>query len=92
MALKKDKYYIEVRDNDAIKRNQVFFYFMQITFIRLDGLYLYENFILIDTIKKYQLRKQSVAEVKIMNREKKYRKKKKRKVHPSLLKKRLFFE
>ena len=53
MALKRDKYDIEVRDDDAIKRNQMFFDFMQQTFNRLYGLYLRERFILIDMIMKY---------------------------------------
>ena len=62
MAIKRDKYYIEVRDDDAINCNRIFFDFMQRTFNRMDGLYMDENFILIVTIKKYQLRKQSAAE------------------------------
>ena len=49
MTLKRDKYNIEVRDDDAIKRNQVFFDFMQQTFKSLDGLYMDERFILMDT-------------------------------------------
>ena len=90
MALKRDKYYIEVWYDDAIKRKRIFFGFMQKTFNRLDGLYMDENFILIDTIKKDQLRKHSAAEVEILNREKKYRNKK-RKVHLSLLQKKAVF-
>ena len=43
MALKRDKYDIEVRNDGAIKRNQTFFDFMQQNFNRLDGLYLHEN-------------------------------------------------
>ena len=89
MALKRYKYDIEVRDYDAMKRNRIFFYFMQRMFNRLDGLYMDEIFILIDTIKKDQLRKQSAAEVERLDREKK-RRKKIRKVHLSLLQKRLF--
>ena len=49
MTLKRDKYNIEVRDDDAINRNQVFFDFMQQTFKSLDGLYMDERFILMDT-------------------------------------------
>ena len=60
MAHKRDKYEIEVRDDDAIKRSG-FFDFMQQTFNLLDGLYMDGKFILIDTIKKDQLRKQSAA-------------------------------
>ena len=43
MALKKDKYDIEVQDDDEIKRDQIFFDFMQQTFNLLDGLYMDEN-------------------------------------------------
>ena len=50
MALGRDKYDIKVQNDDAIKRNQIFFDFMQRKFNRLDGLYLHENFLLIDTI------------------------------------------
>ena len=61
MALKRDKYDIEVRNYDGIKRNQILFDFMQRTFNRLDGLYLPEKCILIDLIMKDQLRKHSAA-------------------------------
>ena len=44
MALKRDKYDTEVQNNDAIKRNQIFFDFMQQTFNRLDGLYIHGKF------------------------------------------------
>ena len=57
MALNWDKYYIEVRNDDAIKRNQIFFNLMQRTFNRLDGLYLREICLLIDAITKHQFRK-----------------------------------
>ena len=63
MALNWDKYDIEVRDDDAIKRNQILFDLMQHTFNRLDGLYMDEECILIDTIKKDKFRKQITAEV-----------------------------
>ena len=52
MALNQDKYDIEVRYDDAIKRNRIFFDFMQQTFSCLDGLYMDEKCHLIDTIKK----------------------------------------
>ena len=61
MALNWEKYEIEVRNDDAIKRNRIFFYFMQLMFNRLDGLYLREICLLVDTIIKDQLRKQSAA-------------------------------
>ena len=51
MALNRDKYDIEVRNDDAIKRNRIFFDFMQQTFNRMDGLYLYGKCPLIDTTK-----------------------------------------
>ena len=86
IALKRDKYGIAVRDDDALKRNRILSDSMQRMFISLDGLYMDENFIFIYAIKKYQLRKQSNLEVEILNREKKYRNKK-RKVNPSLIQK-----
>ena len=43
MALKRKKYDIEVHNDDAIKRNQIFFDFMQRTFNFMDGLYLHEK-------------------------------------------------
>ena len=50
MALKWVKYDIEVQNDDAIKRNQILFDFMQRMFNRMDRLYLHEEIILIDTI------------------------------------------
>ena len=44
MALKREKYDIEVQNDDAIKRNRIFFDFMQQTFNCLDELYLHEKF------------------------------------------------
>ena len=76
MALKRGKYEIQVQYDDAIKRNQIFFGFMQQTFSCLDGLYINETNILIDTIKKDQLRKQSAEEVERPDRDKNYRNKK----------------
>ena len=43
MALKQDKYKIEVQNDDAINHNRIFFDFMQQTFNFLDGLYLHKN-------------------------------------------------
>ena len=40
MALKRGKYDIEVRDDDAIKLNRILFDFMQQNFSCLDGLYM----------------------------------------------------
>ena len=44
MVLKREKYDIEVQNDDAIKRNQIFFDFMKRTSNRLDGLYFHEKF------------------------------------------------
>ena len=66
--IKQDKYYIEVWYDDAIKRDRIFFDFMQRTLNRMDVLYMDEHLILIDTIQKDKLRKQSAAEVEITNR------------------------
>ena len=43
MALKRDKYEIEVQNDDAINCNRILFYFMQRTFNRMDGFYLHEK-------------------------------------------------
>ena len=51
MALNWEKYNIDVQNDGAIKRNQIFFGFMQQMFNCLDGLYIHENCIFIDTIK-----------------------------------------
>ena len=50
MALNRDKYEIEVQNDDAIKCNQIFFDLMQQMFNRLDGFYLHGKSLLIDTI------------------------------------------
>ena len=70
MALNWDKYDIEVQNYYAIKCNQIFFDLMQQMFNHLNVLYLREKMLLIDTIMKYQFRKQSAAEIENMNREK----------------------
>ena len=75
MALKQDKYYIEVQNDDAINRNQIFFDFMLQTFNCLYLLYLRERYLLIDAITKNQMRKQSAAKIEKLNREKKSRNK-----------------
>ena len=43
MALKRDKYDIEVKNDDAINRNRIFSDLMQRMFNRLGGLYLHEK-------------------------------------------------
>ena len=63
MALNRGKYDTEVRNDDAIKCNQILFDFMQRALNRLDELYLREMFPLIDAIMKYKLRKKSEAEI-----------------------------
>ena len=54
MALNRDKYAIEVQNDDVIKSNRIFLDFMQQTFNFPDGLYLHEIFLLVDTIIKHQ--------------------------------------
>ena len=51
MALIRDKYDIDVRNDDAIERNRIFLDFVQQMSNRLDGLYLHEKCLFIDTIK-----------------------------------------
>ena len=64
---------------------------MQLMFNRLDGLYLCEKCILIDTSMKYQFRKESAAKIEKLNREKKVQKQKKGRYILSFSKKILFF-
>ena len=66
-----EKYDIEVRNDDAIKRNRIFFDFIQQTFNHLDESHLCEKCLLIDTIIKYQLKNQSAVEIEKLNRVKK---------------------
>ena len=63
MALNQDKYYIEVRNDDAIKRSRIFFYFMLQISNRLEGLHLHERYLLIDTIMKDRSRKQIAEKI-----------------------------
>ena len=77
MALNWDKYDIEVRNDDAIERNQVFFDFMPLNFNNLDGLYLRERCLLEDAIMKYQLRKQSAKKNLKTEQRKKFQKQRK---------------
>ena len=53
MALNQDQYDIGFQYDDAIKRNQKLSDFMQLTFNNLDGLYMDEKDLLIDTINIY---------------------------------------
>ena len=76
MALNLDKYEIEVRNDDAIKRNQRFFDFIQQTVNRLNGLYLRERCFLIYVIMKNLLREKSAADIEKLNRKKEGKKKK----------------
>ena len=68
MSLNRDKYDIEVQNGDAIKRNRIFFEFMQRTFNCLDELYLRGRCLLIDAIMKDQLKKQIAEEIEKLNR------------------------
>ena len=74
MALNREKYDIAVRNDDAIKRNQIIFDFMQQTLNHMDGLYLHEGYLLTYTTMKYQLREQSAAKIEKLDREKKCQK------------------
>ena len=60
IALKRDKDTIDIEGEDEIKRNRIFFDFMIRMFDHLNQLYEKEKSILIDTILKYNLRKESV--------------------------------
>ena len=64
MSLNRDKYDIEVQNDDALKRKLMFFDFRQRMLNIMDGLYINEMFHLIDTIIKYQPKKESAAEIK----------------------------
>ena len=56
--IKRDKDSIEIQRDDAIKRNRLFFDFMLRMFNHLNQLYEKEKSLLIDTILKYQSRKE----------------------------------
>ena len=73
MDLKCDEYEIEVRNDDAIKRNRILFDFVQRTFNHLYGLYLCEICLLIHTIIKDQFSKHSESKIDKMNRGKEAR-------------------
>ena len=62
MALKRDKYAIDIEGEDAIKRNRLFFDFMLRMFDNLNQVYEKEKNLLIDTILKYHPRKESAKE------------------------------
>ena len=83
MALNQDKYDIEISNDNAIKRNQLFFDFMQWTFDQLDGLYFCEIFLHIDVIMKDKLREHSAAKIEKINRKKVRNKKKEGTYKPS---------
>ena len=69
MVINRYKYDIEVRDDDAIKHNRIFFDFMQQTFSFLDELYMDEKCLFMDTIKKDELRNQSSVKFKRLYRD-----------------------
>ena len=60
--LKRDKDAIDIEGKDAINRNQLFFDFMLRMFDHLNQLYEMEKSLLIDTILKFHLRKDSAKE------------------------------
>ena len=62
IAIKRDKDAIDIEGEDEIKRNRLFFYFMLRMFNHLNQLYEKEKSLLIDTILKYHLRKESAKE------------------------------
>ena len=62
IALKWDKDEIDIEGEDAINRNRLFFDFMTRMFDHLNQLYEMEKSLLIDTILKYHLRKESAKE------------------------------
>ena len=62
ISLKLDKDAIGIEGEDGIKRNRLFFDFMLRMFDHLNQLYEKEKSLLIDTILKYHLRKESAEE------------------------------
>ena len=62
MALKRDKYAIDIQGDDEIKRNRLFFDFLLRKFDNLNQLYEKEKILPIDIILKYNLRKESAKE------------------------------
>ena len=75
--LNRGKYYIKVRNDDTIQRNQILFNFMQLTFNLMYELYLRERCPLIYAIMKDQMRKHSQAEIEGKRRKKARNKRKK---------------
>ena len=73
MALKRDKYAIEIQKDDAIKSKNIFFDFMLRIFNYINELYVKEKSLLIDTILKYQSRNESAKEIEKPNRDNKTR-------------------
>ena len=61
MDLNWDKYEIEVRNDDAIKCNRIFFDFMRRTFNRFYGLYIHEKNPFLDKVKEDQSMNQIAA-------------------------------
>ena len=62
IALKRDKDAIDIQEDDEIKRNRLFCDFMLRMFDHLNQLYDKEKSLLIDTILKYHLKKESAKE------------------------------
>ena len=62
IALKRDKDATDIEGEEKIKRNRLFFDFMLRMLNHLNQLYENEKSLLIDTILKYQSRKESAKE------------------------------
>ena len=62
IAIKQDKDAIDIDGDDAIDSHQLVFYFMLRMFDHINQLYVMEKSLLIDSILKYHLRKESDGE------------------------------
>ena len=92
MAINCDKYDIVVQNDDAIKRNQIWFDLLQWTFNFMHGLYLRNICIFIGAIKKDQFEEAECTRNWNAEQIIKNPKTKERNVHLSLLQKNLFCE
>ena len=85
MALKRDKYYIEIQNDDAIKCNQILFDFMQqYSIVWMDYIYMKKSF---DRYNHRKSIKEAYCSGSWNNEQKKRIETKIRKAHPSLLQK-----
>ena len=67
MALNWDKCDIEVQNDGTINCNWLFFDFMQQILNQLDGFYLHERCLLMESIMEDKMRKQSAEEIEKLN-------------------------